>query len=43
MGCGRTLAEIASWSSLTDAERSHIMTELPERTDKMRRQAAEAS
>ena len=30
-GCGRTLAEIASWSSLTPAERRKIMDRLPER------------
>jgi uncharacterized protein len=30
-GCGRTLAEIAGWSRLSEAERLAIMTELPER------------
>ncbi|MEO8651770.1 MAG: DUF1289 domain-containing protein [Hyphomicrobiaceae bacterium] len=30
-GCGRTLAEIASWSSLTPAERLKIMDGLPTR------------
>jgi predicted Fe-S protein YdhL (DUF1289 family) len=30
-GCGRTLAEIAGWSSLSGAERRHIMAELPKR------------
>jgi predicted Fe-S protein YdhL (DUF1289 family) len=30
-GCGRTLDEIARWGSLTDAERSRIMAELPQR------------
>jgi predicted Fe-S protein YdhL (DUF1289 family) len=30
-GCGRTLAEIARWGSMTDAERAHIMAELPAR------------
>ncbi len=30
-GCGRTLAEIASWSSLTPVERRNIMDRLPER------------
>jgi predicted Fe-S protein YdhL (DUF1289 family) len=30
-GCGRTLAEIASWSTLTPAERRKIMDRLPER------------
>jgi predicted Fe-S protein YdhL (DUF1289 family) len=31
VGCGRTLDEIARWSSLTDAERARIMVELPRR------------
>jgi predicted Fe-S protein YdhL (DUF1289 family) len=30
-GCGRTLAEIASWSGLSPAERRKIMDRLPER------------
>ncbi|HWW49988.1 MAG TPA: DUF1289 domain-containing protein [Xanthobacteraceae bacterium] len=30
-GCGRTLAEIASWSSLSDDERAAIMAQLPAR------------
>ena len=30
-GCGRTLAEIASWAALTSAERRRIMAELPGR------------
>ena len=30
-GCGRTLDEIARWGSLSDAERSRIMAELPQR------------
>jgi predicted Fe-S protein YdhL (DUF1289 family) len=30
-GCGRKLEEIASWVSLTDAERARIMAELPRR------------
>jgi predicted Fe-S protein YdhL (DUF1289 family) len=30
-GCGRTLAEIASWASLSSSERRRIMAELPER------------
>jgi predicted Fe-S protein YdhL (DUF1289 family) len=30
-GCGRTLAEIARWSSLTGGERRQIMAELPDR------------
>jgi predicted Fe-S protein YdhL (DUF1289 family) len=31
IGCGRSLAEIASWIGLSDAERSRIMAELPQR------------
>jgi predicted Fe-S protein YdhL (DUF1289 family) len=31
IGCGRTLDEIARWSSLSDAERRVIMRELPSR------------
>ena len=30
-GCGRTLAEIAQWSRLSEAERRAIMAELPKR------------
>lgn len=30
-GCGRTLQEIASWSSISDAERERIMKLLPAR------------
>lgn len=30
-GCARTVAEIASWSRLTDAERRHIMDGLAAR------------
>ncbi|PZU88995.1 MAG: DUF1289 domain-containing protein [Chelatococcus sp.] len=30
-GCGRTLAEIAQWSRLSEAERQAIMAELPKR------------
>ncbi|HWV81779.1 MAG TPA: DUF1289 domain-containing protein [Hyphomicrobiaceae bacterium] len=38
-GCGRTLAEIAAWSTFTPAERRRIMALLPER----RRQAEAAA
>lgn len=31
LGCGRTLAEIAGWASMRDAERRRIMAELPAR------------
>jgi predicted Fe-S protein YdhL (DUF1289 family) len=30
-GCGRTLEEIAAWSTLTDVERRRIMAGLPAR------------
>ncbi len=30
-GCGRTRGEIASWTSITSAERRAIMAELPQR------------
>lgn len=36
-GCGRTLAEIAAWGSLSDPERDAIMRALPARLDAMRR------
>lgn len=36
-GCGRTLAEIATWSSLSDGERDAIMRVLPTRMDAARR------
>ena len=31
LGCFRTLAEVAGWQKLNDAERSRIMTQLPSR------------
>jgi len=31
LGCGRTVAEIARWSGMSDAERSRVMAELPAR------------
>lgn len=30
-GCGRTIAEIAAWASLTPGERARIVRELPAR------------
>jgi predicted Fe-S protein YdhL (DUF1289 family) len=41
IGCGRTIAEIAAWPSLSDAERKAIMARLeatraPARTDSVR-------
>ena len=31
LGCGRTLAEIEAWFSMTDAQRRAVMEELPRR------------
>jgi len=31
LGCGRTLAEIAAWTSIVADERARIMAELPAR------------
>lgn len=31
LGCGRTIDEIARWSTMTPADRSRVMTELPTR------------
>jgi predicted Fe-S protein YdhL (DUF1289 family) len=31
LGCGRTIDEIARWAGMSAAERSRIMSELPER------------
>lgn len=39
LGCGRTLAEIASWAAMTDAERRAVMAALPARME--RRQKGE--
>jgi uncharacterized protein len=36
VGCYRTLKEVASWASLTDAARAEIMDELPERRSRIR-------
>ncbi|MGR4865897.1 DUF1289 domain-containing protein [Caulobacter sp. LARHSG274] len=33
LGCRRTLAEIAGWSRLSDAERAAVMAALPLRPD----------
>jgi hypothetical protein len=35
-GCRRTLAEIAAWGTLGQAERRRIMAELPARTEPRR-------
>jgi predicted Fe-S protein YdhL (DUF1289 family) len=36
LGCYRTLAEIAGWTRLTDAERERLMAELPSRRGRIR-------
>ncbi len=35
-GCGRTLAEITDWFSMTDAQRRAVMEELPERLKQLK-------
>jgi len=35
-GCGRSLREIESWTSYDDAERTRVMSELPDRLQAMR-------
>jgi len=42
-GCGRTLAEIAAWSTLAPAERRKIMSELPARMRAAGTSAAQTS
>lgn len=41
-GCGRTLDEIAGWSSMTDRERQSLMKALPARLDPLKRKARPA-
>jgi predicted Fe-S protein YdhL (DUF1289 family) len=36
VGCYRTLAEVASWTRLTDADRKRIMAALPAREGRIR-------
>jgi predicted Fe-S protein YdhL (DUF1289 family) len=36
VGCFRTLAEVASWGSLTDDERAEVMAALPDRRQRIR-------
>ena len=31
LGCGRTVDEIARWSAMTPAQRTQVMSELPDR------------
>jgi len=35
VGCGRTLAEIAAWATLSDSERRAIMATLPARMSEL--------
>lgn len=35
LGCGRTLREIGSWSSLTPEQRDEVMKELDERMERL--------
>lgn len=42
IGCHRTLDEIAAWSSLSDAERSRIMADLPGRKPAAERRGGRA-
>ena len=35
IGCGRTLAEIAAWATMSDAERRAIMAGLPARMNQL--------
>ena len=35
LGCGRTLAEIAAWATMSDAERRAIMVALPDRKNQL--------
>ncbi|HEY5081789.1 MAG TPA: DUF1289 domain-containing protein [Bauldia sp.] len=37
VGCGRTLAEIGKWASVTEEERLAIMAVLPDRLARQRR------
>ncbi|MBM3528988.1 MAG: DUF1289 domain-containing protein [Alphaproteobacteria bacterium] len=42
VGCGRSLHEIERWLSYSDAERAHVMAELPARLEAMRAAPARA-
>ena len=39
-GCGRNLVEVAGWIGFSDAERSRIMAELPQRLASLRERDA---
>jgi predicted Fe-S protein YdhL (DUF1289 family) len=35
LGCGRTIAEIAGWAGMSDAERRAVMATLPKRMERL--------
>ena len=35
LGCGRTIAEIAGWAGMSDAERRAVMAALPKRIERL--------
>jgi hypothetical protein len=43
VGCGRSGHEIASWVTMSPAERRAIMAALPERLRRLERQASEGA
>jgi uncharacterized protein len=43
VGCGRTIDEIASWASMSDAERSAIMAALPARLESFTKSESETT
>ena len=42
-GCGRSLAEIASWTAYSDGDRERVMAALPQRLLAMRARSAGAA
>ncbi|MGH6749230.1 MAG: DUF1289 domain-containing protein [Methyloceanibacter sp.] len=43
VGCGRTIGEIASWTSISDAERAAIMAALPARLESFAKSESETA
>jgi len=43
VGCGRTIDEIASWASMSAAERSAIMAALPARLESFTKSESETA
>jgi uncharacterized protein len=43
VGCGRSLREIATWSTLSDEARRRIMTDLPQRLETLGHRPASRS